>query len=99
VQVFGDVVTEKSEKRGNRKSLIAVTQHLKVNAVLVIFVGQPGDSSVDGYHEEDSNNARDWLDWLLPLEGILRSLLFLFPWFLVVGSMHVYQHEGQGDSY
>ena len=99
MQVFGDVMAEKGEKGGNRKSLIAVAQHLKVNAVQVIFVGQPGDSSVDGYHEEDSNNARVLSDWLLRLEGILRSLLFLFPWFLVVGSMHEYQHEGQGDSY
>jgi hypothetical protein len=39
MQVFGNVMTEESEKRGNRKSLIAVAQHFKVNAVLVIFVG------------------------------------------------------------
>ena len=99
MQVFGDIMTEKSEERGNRKRFIAVAQHFKVDAVLVIFVGQPGDSGVDGYHEEDSDNARALSDWLLRLQRIVRSLLFLFPWFLVVGSMHEYQHDGQGDSY
>jgi hypothetical protein len=99
MQVFSDVMTEKSEKGGNRKRFIAVAQHFKVDAVLVIYVGQPGDGGVDGYHEEDSDNARALSDWLLRLQGIIRSLLFLFPWFQVVGSMHEYQHDGQGDSY
>ena len=84
MQVFGDVMTEKSEKRGDRKSFIAVAQHFKVYAVLVIFVGQPGDSSVDGYHEEDSNNARDLSDWLLHLQGISSQLTVSVP--MVSGS-------------
>jgi len=84
MQVFGDIMTEKSEKRGNRKRFIAVAQHFKVDAVLVIFVGQPRDSGVDGYHEEDSDNARALSDWLLRSPGYYLQLTVSVP--MVSGS-------------
>jgi hypothetical protein len=73
MQVFSDIMAEESEKRCNRKRFIAVAQHFKVDAVLVIFVGQPGDSGVDGYHEEDSDNARALSDWLLRSPRVLSA--------------------------
>lgn len=33
------------------------------------------------------------------LHGVIRSLLFLFPWFEVVCGVQVYQQQGQGNRY
>jgi hypothetical protein len=41
MQVFGDIMAEKSEERGNRERFVAVAKHLEVHAMLVILIGEP----------------------------------------------------------
>jgi hypothetical protein len=41
MQIFGDVMAKKGEKRGNRECFIAVAKHFEVDAMLVILIGEP----------------------------------------------------------
>ena len=41
MQVFGDVMAEKSEERGNRERFIAIAKDFEVYAMSVILVGEP----------------------------------------------------------
>ena len=77
-------MAEKSEEGCDGERFVTVAKHFKVDAMLVILIREPGYSGVDGYHEQDADNAEALLDWLLRLQEIRSSLLFLFPWFQVV---------------
>ena len=50
-------MTEQGEEAGNRESLVAVAEDFKVDSVAVKSVGYKGDYGIDGYHEEDADDA------------------------------------------
>ena len=54
MQVVSDVSAQKTEERGNRKRLVAVSNNLEVNAVLVVQVREERDCGVDGDHKQYS---------------------------------------------
>ena len=45
------------EEASNGKCFITVSQDLEVDGLLVVEVAEEGDDSVDGDHDEDSDNA------------------------------------------
>ena len=57
VQTRSDVMTHESEKAGNGKSLVAVTQDFEVYGFLVVKVAEEGDNGVDGDHDKDSDDT------------------------------------------
>lgn len=57
VQTRRDVMTHESEKAGNGKSLVAVSQDFEVHGFLVVEVAEEGDNGVDGDHDKNSNDA------------------------------------------
>lgn len=57
VQIRSDVVAHKREKAGNRKSLVAVSQYLKVYGLLIVEVAEEGYNGVDGNHYKNADDA------------------------------------------
>lgn len=57
VQIGRNVVAEEGEEGSNGESLIAVTDHFKVNIVGVEEVRQEGDDAVDGQHEDNTDDT------------------------------------------
>jgi len=53
-----DVVTEESEEAGNRERLVTVTEGCPVNGMIVVQIGYEGDDGINGYHGEDSDDAK-----------------------------------------
>jgi|SRR5690242_8306978 len=51
VEIRCDVVAHESEEAGNGEGLVAVSQDLEVDCLLVVQVAQEGNHGVDGYHD------------------------------------------------
>jgi len=58
VESWRNVMAHECEEASNCKSLIAVSEKLKVYGVFVVEVAEEGNDGVDGYHNEDANNTR-----------------------------------------
>lgn len=56
MQVGSNVRAKQAEKGCNGKCFVTISNDLKVDAVVVVVVGQERDGGVDGHHEEDPNN-------------------------------------------
>ena len=57
VKVRRDVMAHEREERGYGKGFVAVAQHLEVDGVPVESERQERCGRIDGYHEEDANDA------------------------------------------
>lgn len=69
VQVGSNIGAKQAEKGGNGKCLVTISNDLKVDAVVVIVVGQERDGGVDRDHEEDANDVS-----LLPRFQVVRRM-------------------------
>jgi len=57
MQITLQVMAHEREKTRNRERLITIAQDFPVERVFVVYVGDEGDTRVDGYHEEDADDV------------------------------------------
>lgn len=69
MQIRSNVCAEQAEEGRDRKCLVTITNHFKVDAVAVVVDGKEGDGGVHRDHEEDTDDV-PLLPWFQIVRGV-----------------------------